>query len=298
MNDELIFPEINLDTLDCFSDLLSEDIEGELEMEGCYGLGAAIKSGDMWGTCGALVYRMEPPNEEHGILAKLLWLFVEDEVRGQGIGMELLRRFFEIQNDLETEDVFCEISLNPACDEITSFLEYAGFLFTIAPCNRLVVGKQDVMRSIPRRHTPLSGAFCALGTEHDGELADYLIRNGMEDLIDETWFTEGRMYSYDRNLSSLYIRDGILLGILLCAMDGHGRVYLYRLHISDKEESRLKTTRDLIQRSAEAFYDTAEATNVMISIQSEQAGALWDRLFPDLHPIDVRMGIYDGEDTE
>lgn len=294
MNVELMLIQIDQENRESFSDLLTKNIMGDLELEACYGIGAAVKEGDVWVACGALVYMMDYADESHGFRSELKWLYVQEELREQGIGTKLMNRFYDIQSDLGTEDIFCRVPLAGECDRLAAFLEDYGFYFIIGPSNQMMVGKQDVLSVSPAEHH-LGADYISMGADLDTELVNYFLQNNLEDFIDASYETGKELHSFDRRLSSVYIEDNKLKGILLCSLDSTGRVSLCVLHTTVPQNNAKKVCLNLIQKSVEALGKTPKADRVLVTIRTPLGAGLWDLLFPDLPPIDVRQGMYTGE---
>lgn len=294
MEIDMIISSIDETNKPVFEKLMPEEQYLLLNRPSVFALGAIWEDEGGKSAAGTLVFSVEEgsSDDEEMVAARILWLYIAPEYRGQRVADQLMDAFFGVMDESGIEYALCDIPMPEEYNLLCAYLEAWGFHFGMVNRYDLTVElgelskkkefqkKQAVaLHSLQEVPQPAFGRFVKSVLELPGVWQDlpYSLKE------------------YECSVSCVYMDGKNIEGALLVQYAGNGVLDVVLLRTLINRPALMAGLICYALRAAEKKY--APDTQVRIVCRSEAAVSLLGGLFPDAEPLLVRRGCYySGED--
>ena len=278
-----------------FRHLLSQKAEAAIVRRGGHGFGVAISDGDELAPAGVLVFSddLMESEEEDEPMVEIVWLYVDEEYRGMGVGRHLMELFSQVINGSDVSLVVCDVPLASDFDALVGYLGNWGFDFYPVDTNEYNITWMDILDN-----RMLSGERVTSHTLSLSEITDDALSMYFRKLQIKEW-TEFALNESDKRLSCICIRDGEPVGVFLIRREPADYVEPILLYVKNKDKWYSKNVKELLYHALNSVPTAIRNfLTIHVLIRSMEGAVVWDKIFPFIKPPVIRRGINDLKEVD
>ena len=265
-----------------------------LDRPGHYCLGAVAERDGKETAAGILVFDISEGSvgEESAIAAQIQWLYVEEDMRNQGIGNELMAELYRILNQAEVFPIICDVPFSEEYNELCAFLEDWGFTFGLIDKYEFRTTLENLKQNKNFAGKNVTGKVTSL---EDLKSADW---NQLRKLLQEEPQVLEILQTkdlYEPQISCVCWKNERIQALFL-VRNGAQDQLIPELLLGFPTSSSAEIYQLLLNAIDKAGKKYPAHTQILVSCQTAESANLIGYLFPDAQPELVRRGIYTGDD--
>ena len=257
--------------------------------ENCFGIGYADDAESL--PDGVLIFYLDEEMDDEGEpypIAVISYFYVRESARDMYVGAYLFSNLLEMSKFSGIEAIRCDVPMGFEYNLLCNTLESFGFHFDLVEVFEFERPLKDFKDLPALKKAPKEGALML----YEITQAEFL--RGFKKLISQEEFYEyelsGDMESYDTELSTVIMENGVPIGLFLVRQDSDGCLVPLFLKAGDSNSSIL--TRLLYESLQAALAKYGKQATVRITLRSSRGTKLLGALFPDFSPFIVRRGYF------
>ncbi len=277
---------ITEENIESFSKVLSADLKEDVKVGKLSGLGAVRnKDGEQYGA-GAIVYRVDYSPAIDGNVGRILWLYVHEDFRQQGIADHLIAEILGSmqENGIDHITMNCPIGYGQEQDRLNAFLMTSWMFEPETSIN------PDVLMRVGDIKNTNKVQELGKGVKAVSELKDGVNTNGLKNALIKMgrpgYLTDGLLNSgyIDADLSFYMGTETTMTALLLAHRQASGRI---RVEYLNTKDGSFETEQKLIS----AFFKKvsikcSEETLLYIPVDSMEIALFIEEICP------VQLGQY------
>ncbi len=275
----MIICDISIEKTELYYHLVPARVLGQIDGQTVFGLAAYDEKRGNY-PAAAMAFSVT------GDAIEILWFYVAEDYRRQGVGNLLLGEFFTVTASIPYESIHISVPDIPGAEQTLVFFTDYTFSFEQSHAFEL----QESLEKLTSRR--LSKRTTAHGKEIV-RLSSVIKHNAVSFLEEYMGFDAAlKLYAAaEKNISTVHLKDTTPVGVCIFAPP-EGNV-LQLLELKDISDTREFSVQEMLRASCIEIQHTYKfKPEIYFKCGNGFNGELIDFLCPDIHPVKIWKGVY------